>query len=137
MKIELSIITPEKELLKEQVDWVSLPTEAGVITVLPHHIALITALVPGELELHTGTTDRHLAIHGGFADIDGTRVRVLADAAELAEEIDERRAQEAVERAQKAKDAASGHEEQAAIIASLERNLVRLHVAKRRRRQTR
>ena len=134
MKIELSIITPDRELLNEAVDWVSLPTEAGVITVLPHHLALITALVPGELELHTGTTDRHLAIHGGFADIDGARVRVLADAAELAEEINERRAQEALDRAEKAKAEATTNEEQASVIAALERSIVRLRVAKRRHR---
>lgn len=133
MKIELSIITPEKELLKEEVDWVSLPTEAGDITVLPHHVALITALKPGELTVHTGTTERHLAVHGGFADIDGLKVRVLADAAELAEEIDERRAEEAVARAEKAKEAATTNEEQATITAALERSLIRLRVARRRR----
>lgn len=133
MKLELSIITPERELLTEQVDEVTLPTEAGEITVLPHHVPLVTALKPGELIVHLGSTTRHIAIHGGFAEINGERVRVLADAAELAEDIDERRAQEALDRAEKAKEEAKDHIELAEVTALIERNLTRLKVARRKR----
>ncbi len=132
MKLELSIITPERELLTEQVDQVTLPTEAGEITVLPHHVPLVTTLKPGELIVHLGSTTRHIAIHGGFAEINGERVRVLADAAELSEEIDERRAQEVLDRAEKAKEEATTHQEIAEVTALIERNLARLKVARRK-----
>ena len=133
MPLELNIITPEKELLKETVDSVTLPTEAGEITVLPHHVALVTALRAGELAFHAGNTDRHIAVYGGFADIDGNRVRVLADAAELAEDSDERKAEEALARAQKAKEEATTHEEIADVSAALAVALTQLKVARRHR----
>ncbi len=132
MTIELQIITPERELLKENVNAVTLPTEAGEITVLPHHVPLVTALKAGELVVHFERDTRHIAVHGGFADIDGAKIRVLADAAELSEEIDERRAEEALARAEKAKADATTHQEIAEVAAVIERSLTRLRVSRRK-----
>src|SRR5437762_10266535 len=78
------------------------PGSEGYLGILPHHAPLFTTLGPGEFRVKKGGVEEALAVFGGFMDVRGNRVVVLTDAAEPAEEIDSRRAQEARERAQQA-----------------------------------
>jgi F-type H+-transporting ATPase subunit epsilon len=98
-ELELDIVTPEKRLVSMAVDEVVIPGTEGSMGVLPGHAPLLTALDVGELMYRRGTTKKYVAIAQGFAEVLPTRVTVLAEVAERAEEIDRERAEKARERA--------------------------------------
>jgi F-type H+-transporting ATPase subunit epsilon len=86
--LKLEIVTPEKKVLDESVDSVTVPTASGEAGILPNHAPLISALKPGILSYsNKGTTER-LAVSGGFVEVSSNKVSVLTDAAETATEID-------------------------------------------------
>src|SRR6516164_3417246 len=99
--LELEVSTPERELVREQVTEVQVPAAQGYIGVLPGHAPLMSALGIGTLTYVVGGAKRHLSVHGGFLEILENHVRVLADVAERAEEIDIQRAKAALERSQR------------------------------------
>ena len=96
-----SLVTPERTLLEEQVQTVFLRTDGGDSAYMPGHTPLIGAIVPGlvRFQLEDGTEER-AAVHGGFVQVEGDHVTVLAPIAELAQDID-------VDRARRALDAAT------------------------------
>lgn len=128
--LELVIVTPERQLLREKVVEVQLPGENGYLGVLPGHAPLITELGIGELSYHDagGKESAHIAVMSGFAEVLPESVTVLAETAEFAEEIDVERAKQALERARAriASNAADMDWEQA--TAALQRALVRIKV---------
>jgi F-type H+-transporting ATPase subunit epsilon len=86
--LKLEIVTPEKKVLDESVDSVTVPTASGEAGILPNHAPLISALKPGILSYsNKGATER-LAISGGFVEVSSNKVSVLTDTAETAAEID-------------------------------------------------
>ncbi len=95
------LVTPQRLLLEEAIVSLQAPGSEGYLGVLAHHAALITALRPGRLDVRT-TDGRVLsyAVSGGFLEVSGNRASVLADAAELAGEIDRPRAEAALTRAE-------------------------------------
>lgn len=132
--IKFKIVTPERVLYQDEVDQVTLPTPKGEITILPHHIPLVSSLVPGEIRVVKNKEEVSMAISGGFVEITGKNITLLADTAERAEEIDEVRATEAEKRAkelmaEKKIDSA----EFAYLTAKIEKELARLKVARRRK----
>jgi len=134
--IEVVVVTPERQLLREQVTEVTLPGAGGCLGVLPGHAPLITELGIGELtyQKKSGGEPVHLAIISGFAEVLGDRVTVLAETAERPEEIDIARAEEAKKRAEQRLAAASSDPNvdwgRAAI--ALQRSLIRIQVARKR-----
>lgn len=130
--LTLIIATPEREVYRDTVDSVSLPTVDGEITVLPNHIPLATILRAGELVIRQGTEARPYAVSGGFIEVQPHQLVILADTAEHLEEIDEQRAQEAIERAKKLKEEMrEDNVEYATVSAKLERDLNRLRVVRK------
>ena len=89
----------------------------------------------GELRLKKGGDETAIAVSGGILQVESDQVRVLADAAEHAEEIDEARAREALERARQAMIEAHDRRDMAGLQAAVERANVRIRVAERRRRR--
>jgi F-type H+-transporting ATPase subunit epsilon len=137
-KLAVEVVTAERSVLSEtEVDMVVAPASEGEVGILPRHAALLTTLGPGSLRIKKDGAETALAITGGFLQVVQDRVLILADAAERADEIDEARAEEARQRAEAALAEASRGappvQVQAARIA-LQRSLVRLNVARRRRR---
>src|SRR5919112_6204676 len=98
--IELEIVTPDKLLVREQVDEVEIPGSEGYFGVLPGHTPMLASLAVGELWYRTGQEKTYLAIAFGFAEVLPDRVTILAQLAERAEEIDVTRAEEARKRAE-------------------------------------
>ena len=136
MPLHLEVITPERRVYEEDVDMVVAPASEGYVGILPHHTPLFTTLGPGEFRVKRGGVEEVLAVFGGFMDVRGDRVVVLTDAAEHAEEIDLRRAQESRERAQEALAAGPvSAADELRARAALQRALVRLRVSERRRRR--
>jgi F-type H+-transporting ATPase subunit epsilon len=133
-KIKLDIVTAERHVLSEQVDYISAPGVDGVLGILPRHAPLVTALTVGELRYKKGSEEFDFAIGGGFMEVRPDQVTVLADSAEREDEIDEMRAERARERAQELlKETPRSDIEFARIERSLRRAELRLRVAKRRR----
>ncbi len=98
--IHLDIVTVERPVVSEDVDYISAPGIDGVLGILPRHEPLLTALTFGELRYKKGDQELSFAIGGGFMEVRPDKVTVLADSADQAEEIDEQRAEEARKRAQ-------------------------------------
>ena len=97
---EASLVTPERTLLEEQVQIVFLRTDVGDSAYMPGHTALIGALVPGLVRFqHEDGTEERAAVHGGFVQVEGDHVTVLAPIAERGEDIDVDRARRALESA--------------------------------------
>jgi F-type H+-transporting ATPase subunit epsilon len=134
--IELVIVTPERQLLRQTVVEVTLPGGDGCLGVLPRHAPLITELGIGELTYHTKNASEAglLAIISGFAEVLGDRVTVLAEIAERPEEIDLARAEEAKKRAEQRLASASSdpNMDWARAAIALQRSLIRIQVARRR-----
>ena len=98
--LSLEVATPERELVREQVSDVQVPGKEGYMGILPGHAPLLGLLGIGTLTYVSDGRKRYLSIHGGFVEVLEDHVRVLADVAERAEEIDVQRARAALQRAQ-------------------------------------
>ena len=133
-KLNFEIITPDKIVYKDEINQITLPTAEGEITILPGHIPLVSQTKPGEIVIKKNDEIKHMAVMRGFVEIADDNIHLMADAAELAEEIDERRAEEARERAQKAREEAKDQVEFADATVALERALTRIKIAKHKRR---
>jgi F-type H+-transporting ATPase subunit epsilon len=133
--IELVIVTPEKQLLRDKAVEVQLPGENGYLGVLPGHAPLITELGIGELSYHdaSGKESAHIALIQGFAEVLGDRVTVLAETAERAEEIDVQRAKDAMARAEKRLASNDPKIDWDRANIALQRALIRIQVATKRR----
>jgi F-type H+-transporting ATPase subunit epsilon len=99
-RLLLEIVTPDRALVREEVDEVQLPGYAGYFGVLPGHTPLLAPLKVGELWYRIGQEKHHLAIAGGFVEVLPERVTVLAQIAERAQDIDVARAEAARQRAE-------------------------------------
>jgi F-type H+-transporting ATPase subunit epsilon len=98
--IQLEIATPERQLVREEVTEVQLPGKSGYMGILPGHAALLGQLGTGFLSYTVGGRKRYLSVQGGFVEVLPDHVRVLANTAERAEEIDIDRAKEDLKKAQ-------------------------------------
>jgi F-type H+-transporting ATPase subunit epsilon len=135
MPLNLEVVTPERRVLEDEVDMVIAPASDGVVGILPHHSPLFTSLGSGEMRVKKGGVEYTYAVFGGFMDVRGDRVTVLTDAAEQAEEIDAQSAAAARERAQKELEGAASAADEQRARAAMQRALVRMRVAERRRRR--
>lgn len=133
MPMELQIITAEREVFAGPVDALAAPGIAGQLGILPNHAPLMTVLQPGELMVRADGDESYLALSGGYLEVLGNRVTILADAAEDVDEIDEARAQEALERAQQRVASRESDADLQRAVASLRRAQVRVSVSRRRR----
>ena len=134
--LHLQIITPEKTVFDEEVDQVSLPTETGQITVLPHHVSLVTTIEPGDLVYKKHSKETHLAAGYGFAQVDKDNIKILVDLAQHEEEIEEKAIEAAKHQAEetlKQKHLLS-EEEYATAAANLQKALTQLKIKRRHRR---
>lgn len=134
---EFKIVTPERVVMSEVVKQVTISTAAGEITVLPHHLSLVSLLKPGEVRatLHDSDVMVSMAVSGGFIEVRDNRVLILADTAERAEEIDEQKAAAAHDRAKQLMAEAKNREDldYTALAGQIEKELARLRVARKRR----
>jgi F-type H+-transporting ATPase subunit epsilon len=98
--ITLEIVTPDKMVLKEEVDYVGAPGINGEFGVLPNHIPFLSALGIGSLYYKLNGKKFFVFVAGGFAEVSPAKVTILAEVAEKAEDIDLERARRAQDRAE-------------------------------------
>ncbi len=133
MAIRLEIVTAERQVYSEDVDVIVAPGIDGELGILPRHAPLLTVLKPGEIMVRKEGEESTIAVSGGFLEVLGEKVTILADTAERAEEIDLERAEEALERAQERVSESVSDMDLERALASMRRSQARLKVARRRR----
>ena len=132
-KIQLEVVTPERRVLAESVDMVTVPGLGGELGILPGHTPLISALQTGVLTYVQDGKSSQLHVSGGFVEVRDDYVAVLADVAERPEEIDAARAKQSRDRLEKQLHSWSGTEEDFELArVKLERSVVRLQIASSR-----
>lgn len=132
--IRLEIVTPEKEVVKEDVQIVVAPGSEGEFGVLIGHTPFLTTLKLGNIRYRdTSGAERVVFVSGGFTEALPKKVTVLAESAERRRDIDVERAKSAMERAQKRLDEKVQDIDFIRAKAALERALQRLRVAESRR----
>ncbi|MBI2528598.1 MAG: F0F1 ATP synthase subunit epsilon [Candidatus Rokubacteria bacterium] len=138
MRLELA--TPTQQLVSADVDEVVAPGSEGYFGVLPGHAPFLTTLGAGEVSYRHGREETYIAVIGGFAEVQGDRVMILAEVAERPEDIDRERAERARQRAEQrlagrhpAPPSPAGEREidYTRAVAALARALARLQVAGR------
>ena len=131
-KIQLEVVTPERRVLAEPVDMVTVPGLGGELGILPGHTPLISQLQTGVLTYVQDGKSFSLHVSGGFVEVRDDHVSVLADVAERPDEIDVTRARASREKFEKQLNAWSGSEEEfEGVKTELDRSIVRMQLAGR------
>ncbi|MBU0648715.1 ATP synthase F1 subunit epsilon [Patescibacteria group bacterium] len=134
-KINFSICTPEREVYSDEVDQITLPTTEGEVTILPNHLPLVCGLKPGEARVVRDGSETIMAVSTGFVVVKpGSRIMVLADTAERAEELELEKIEQAKKKAEELLEQKRDLDEVAFAdaAAALERELARLKVARKK-----
>jgi F-type H+-transporting ATPase subunit epsilon len=131
-RVRFELATPTRLVVSEEADEVVAPGAQGYFGVLPGHTPFLTSLQSGEVAYRVGRAERYLAVSGGFAEVGGDRVIILAEHAERPEEIDRERAERARQRAERRLAGKTDEEiDHTRALAALSRALARLQVAGR------
>ncbi len=131
--LKLEIVTPGATTYSEDVSMVTLPAVEGQIGIYPHHVPLMTRIVPGELRVRKEGQDDFLAVGEGLVEITSGRVAIVTDMAVAAKDIDEAAAEEARQRAEAHLRDKISDAEVATVNGALARSLAQLSVKRRRR----
>lgn len=129
---DLSVVAPDRSVVETSITSVILPGLDGYFGVMGGHAPLISALKPGIIEYIENNQRELMVVGGGFCEVTGERVTILADSAEFAHELDSKKEAAALEEARKALrgEASSLSSEQATL--EIERAVERLKLANRR-----
>ena len=120
--LQLEIVTPDKVVVSQTVDYVGVPGIEGEFGVLPHHIALLSALAIGDLYFRVDGKTEHVFVSGGFAEVSDNKLSILAESAE-------RGANAARERAEARLAAKTAETDMLRAHLALQRAVERLHIA--------
>ena len=131
--MRLEVITAERRVYSDDVEVLVAPGIDGELGILPHHAPLMTALQPGEIMIRKDNEETFLAVSGGFLEVMGNQVTILADACERSDEIDEEQARIAMQEAQDRLASRTEDLDLEAAAAAVRRAGTRLMVARRRR----
>ena len=135
MPFSFAIHAADATLFEGEVESVSVPTTSGIITVLSGHTPLMSTVAPGALVIHMKSGEKNIAVGAGTVECSGSGVTLLADRATRSEDIDEKAAKEAAERAEKTLQQAATQPEIIAAKAALAHAIAELRVAQRRRKK--
>ncbi len=128
---QLQVATPERLFVDEQVSEAELPGRNGYMGILPDHAPLLSALAPGILTYESGGNRQAIVIDGGFVEVFDNHVRVLADSAERAEQVDANRARQDLDKANTALREAHSGEESDAALEAMQKSQARIDIAER------
>jgi F-type H+-transporting ATPase subunit epsilon len=131
--IKLKVATPDAVVYSSYVDMVTLPALEGQIGILPHHIRLMTQLVPGEMIVRKDGRENYLAVGEGLIEVTGDRVNIVTDMAILSDRIDEAKAEEARQQAEARLREKLSSQEVASVHAALTHSLAQIYVRRRHR----
>src|SRR5512138_2702116 len=128
--LKLSLVTPYKKVLEEDVDEITATGSLGELGLLPGHAPFLSSLKIGEFSYKIGGKVEHMAVNWGYFEIEDDKVTVLVETAEMAQDIDVERARAAEKRAEEALRKLSPEDKSYKVMeAALERALIRVQVA--------
>ncbi len=127
---QLQVATPERLFVDEQVSEAELPGRNGYMGILPGHAPLLSALAPGILTYGSGGKQA-IVIDGGFVEVFDNHVRVLADSAERADQVDTNRARQDLDAANKALREAHSSGESDAALEFMQKAQARIDISER------
>lgn len=134
--MQFELITPEKIVLKEDIDELMVHTPKGQIAILPHHASLMTKVTSGELIAKKHGKEQYIALTGGFLEVQNGVITLLADYAIRSEEIEIEKSLKAQERARemlKKKEEGISERDFAVAQADLRKAILEIHVGNKRR----
>src|SRR3954462_10036559 len=129
--IDLTIVTPERSVVREQVDELQIPGAEGYLGILPGHAPLFSELKVGEVGYRKGETWFFLSVAWGFVEVQPNQVRILAETAERAHEIDLDRATRAKQRAEERIAKGGDDIDYKRALIALDRALIRIQVSRK------
>ena len=131
--MHIQITTPEKVVLNEDIDSVTIPTTTGEITILPHHIPLVSQIAPGILIMKKGGKEEDFVIQGGFVQITDKEILILADYAVAGKDVSVAQAEDAKKRAERAMKEKANDRDFALAELEFKRAILELKAASRKR----
>ena len=131
----LEMVSPQGIIFEGDIDQVTLPTSNGAITVLPHHAALFTKLIEGEIEVVEQGKRTSFVIAGGFFEINNNKASVLSDYAIRAESIEMAKSEEKKRQAEQKLREKLTNEEFTIADKDLKMSILELKVAQKVRRR--
>lgn len=131
--MQFDIVTAERLVSSEEVQVIVAPGIDGELAILPHHAPLLTVLKPGEIRVVKDDEESFIATSGGFMEVMANKVTILADTAEREDEIDLKRAEEALQQAEEGVSVAASDVELARALESTQRYRAMVKVARRQR----
>ncbi|MDD5675138.1 MAG: F0F1 ATP synthase subunit epsilon [Chitinivibrionales bacterium] len=127
----LEIVTPQKKIFSQQVQFAVFPALEGEIGVLPHHTAFLSPLACGKVKITDAEgKNSYCAVCGGFVEVGKNSVSLLAELAEFASEIDVERAKKSKTDAESLLAQAQSPAEKAAARLKHNKAITRIAVAK-------
>jgi F-type H+-transporting ATPase subunit epsilon len=129
--IDLTIVTPERSVVHEQADELQIPGAEGYLGILPGHAPLFSELKVGEVGYRKGETWFFLSVAWGFVEVQSNQVRILAETAERAHEIDLDRANRAKARAEERISKGGDDVDYRRALVALDRALIRIQVSRK------
>ena len=120
-KLHFNLVSPERQLMSEDVDEVDIPGTEGWIGVLPNHAPLMTSLAPGMVRVKTGSNEKRIFVRGGFAEISPAGLTVLAEQAMPAEDLNKEKIAQQVKNAEEDVADADTDEKKLAAQQALDR----------------
>lgn len=140
-ELTFELVTPEGVKFTEEAYEIMLPTPMGQIGILPHHMPLVSLATTGVISVRRRPADpdsalEHFATTGGLIEVEGRRVRLLADTAEAANDIDEMQTKAALEHARELAKSAGSRVDVTEAMALIERYSAQLKVAELKRRHS-
>ena len=133
----LEIISPEGQVYSGEVDEISIPTETGEVSILPHHADLYSKVTTGEAIIHKRGKLEYIAILGGFLELTNGNVTVLSDYAVPTDKISQAKALEAKKRAEKLLEEKVESQDFALIERELQKAILELDIAEKAKRRQR
>ena len=132
-KLTLEIVTAEKSVFSGEVDSLTAPAHSGEIGVLPNHAPFLTMIDSGEIRVVINNEETFMVVSGGFLEVMQNKVTILADTVERLEEIDQERAQKALEKAQERLSSKDSDVDFERVLASIRKSQIRLNLVNKRR----
>lgn len=127
--LTVSVVTPDGQVLEDDYEMLSCKAESGELGILPRHIPLVAPLTINAVRLIRGNEEDLVAISGGFLEVRPDKATILAQSAELPEDIDIERAKEAKSRAEQRLESNDDQIDKSRAKLALNRALNRIKIA--------
>ncbi|MDA1317204.1 MAG: ATP synthase F1 subunit epsilon [bacterium] len=133
--MHLKVITPKKLAFEKDIESITIPTAAGEITILPKHVELLTLLKEGVITIRSAKEEEYLSIGGGYMETDGKNIHILVSRAYNQDEINEKRTEEALEKAKKVLAETKDKHERNEALSTMRRSILDMKLLGKMRRK--